>query len=147
MKVKKFFVSILLAALPASVLAGTQATLPAPVPTKVINPKVAYPPNLDKIMAIQKTRISGATYDAGNSRAMLTLEIVYTPAVTCENHLQAIIEVKDGEGVNVADDASSTLYFDKPVPGQKKKFPRTIFVNSEAEQVAEINFKSLTCSQ
>lgn len=98
-------------------------------------------------MAIQKTRITGATYDAGNSRAMLTLEIVYTPTVACESYLQAIIEVKDGEGVNVADDAASTLYFDKPVPGQKKKFTRTIFVNTEAEQVAEINFKSLSCSR
>lgn len=136
----------MLAALPASVLAATQAPFPNPPPTKVINPKVAYPPNLDKIMAIQKTRITGATYNADNSRAMLTLEIVYTPTVACEN-LKAIIEVKDGEGVNVADDASSTLYFGKPVPGQKKKFTRTIFVNTEAEQVAEINFKSLTCSQ
>lgn len=140
----KLFVSMLLVALPTSVMAAdAQVPFPNPPPTKEITPKIIYPADMDRIMSIQKTRITGVSY---STSSLITLELVYTPAITCK-YLLGNIEVKDGDGVIVGGSDNAVVIYDKLEAGKKRKSSMRIIMNGDVEQVVEINFNSMTCSQ
>lgn len=142
----KLFVSILLAALPVSVLAaGTQAAPPCfqPIKELELTPKIVYPADMGKIMSVQKTKVTGHN---DSSMSMLNLELVYTPAITCK-FLLGSVEVKDGDGVIVGGSDNAVVINDQLEAGKKRKSGTLIIMHGDVEQVVEINFNSLTCSQ
>lgn len=140
----KLFVSMLLVALSTSVMAAdAQVQFPNSPPTKEITPKIIYPADMDRIMSIQKTRITGVSYPTSS---LITLELVYTPAITCK-YLLGNIEVKDSDGVIVGGSDNAVVINDQLEAGKKRKSGTLIFVHGDVEQVVEINFNSLTCAQ
>ena len=135
---------MLLVALPTSVMAAdAKVPFPNPPPIKEITPKIIYPSDMDRIMSIQKTKITGVSY---STFSLITLESVFTPAITCK-YLLGNIEVKDGDGVIVGGSDNAFVFTDKLEAGKKRKSSMTINVHVDVEQVVEINFISLTCSQ